>query len=265
MTTAKAYVKAILLLLHTLFSYLTFVPSFLLKLVGKSNLLWRNWSLTLWGKGCARIIGMDIHVKGEPPKAPFFLVSNHLSYVDIFVYSAVSDVIFVAKSEVKSWPVIGFMMSTMGIIFVDRSSRKDVMRVNKLISDNINPEQGILLFPEGTTSNGESVLPFKASLLAFPAEKEIPVNYASLSYYSESGKVDISNDVCWWGDMEFFTHLLQLLRVQKFSVSVNFGSQRISDGDRKVLTSKLYNKISDQYTPIPQQKHIGEREVANNV
>lgn len=263
MRTAIALFKAVLLLIHTFFSYLTFAPSLFFKLFGMNNLRWRNNTLTLWGRGCARIVGMDIKVIGTPPKSPFFLVSNHLSYVDIFVYSAVSEAIFVAKSEVRSWPIIGFMMSTMGIIFVDRASRKDVVRVNDLIEKGMNEHQGILLFPEGTTSNGEGILPFKASLLAYPASNNTPVSYATLSYSSDREGADISNSVCWWGDMEFFTHLLQLMNVKKFSATVNFGDQRVSDGDRKVLTAKLQEKISDQFIPVTSNEGL-LREKADN-
>src|SRR5688500_585758 len=90
---------------------------------------WRNWIFRYWAKTVALVLCMKITVEGVPPKAPFFLVSNHLSYVDIIAFASQLDCVFVSKSEVRDWPVIGFLCRSMDIIFIDRERRADIPRV----------------------------------------------------------------------------------------------------------------------------------------
>jgi len=107
---------------------------------------------------------MRLTVNGTPPKPPFFLVSNHLSYIDVWILFATAEGTFITKSDVKDWPIAGFVLSTSGLIFIDRGRRSDVTRVNKEISEGLTSAQGIFLFPESTTSGGADILPFKSSL-----------------------------------------------------------------------------------------------------
>jgi 1-acyl-sn-glycerol-3-phosphate acyltransferase len=125
---------------------------------------------------------MEVEMEGEPPKAPFFLVSNHLSYLDIVPLYLSLRCTFVAKKAVRGWPLLGYMVNAVGVIFVDRKRKTDVKRVNEELARSMNKYQGLVFFPEGTSSGGADVLPFHASLLQFPAEEGIPVHTASISY-----------------------------------------------------------------------------------
>src|SRR5262249_17962547 len=148
------------------------------------------------------------------------LVSNHLSYLDVLVLSSITPAIFVSKSEVKHWPVFGWMARRAGTLFIERAKRGDVARVNDE-ADRL-PETGMLLviFPEGTSSDGREVLPFRSSLLEPIVGRRHPLSVAHISYEAEDGNA--GKDVCYWGDMTFGPHLLKLLSLRRVRASVTF-------------------------------------------
>jgi len=246
----RAYTRLLLLVISTPLIFLLFLPSLALKILGLNNDLWRNSVLTIWGKVSSAIIGLKVNVNGTKPDTPFILVSNHLSYTDVFVLLSTVNGILVAKNEVRSWPFIGWMMDVIGIIFIDRSSISDVKRVNEQIERNLRPNQGIIFFPEATTSDGESILPFKAGLLAYPSAHRYPVDFASIHYKSADPNKPEKEFIHWWGDMTFFTHLIQLLGMQKFQATVTFGESQVIESDRKKLASELHTRVRDQYLEV---------------
>lgn len=220
-----------------------------LLLLRKDPTRWRNGVVRCWATSLAFILNMDIKLKGTPPDPPFLLVSNHLSYVDILPFFISMDCVFVAKSEVRSWPVLGRMAEGINIIFIDRSLIRDIPRVNRLIDRNINDKQGVILFPEGTTTNGETVKRFKSSLLKYAASKNFPVSYASIRYCTSDFKKPAKNWVCWWGDQSFTDHFIKLLTVPSIRAVVTFGDNRVKNNDRKKLAKKLQKQVESQFIP----------------
>lgn len=229
-------------------------------LVGAGNLFcivtprwsvqWKNLMGRGWAKAVSSIIGLQIVVKGTPPDPPFFLVSNHLSYIDILPLWSVLDATFVAKSEIKSWPFFGWATKILGVLFIDRQLRADVHRMNQRISEVISDQQGLILFPEGTSSKGETVLPFNAPLLEYPAHNKMPVSYASISYQSQDPSRPAYLNICWWGDMPFFSHFWELLKIRRFKVEIRFGDHELADPDRKMLAQKLQQAVCKMFTPV---------------
>jgi 1-acyl-sn-glycerol-3-phosphate acyltransferase len=211
---------------------------------------WRNWIFRHWAKAMAFALGMKITVEGRPPQAPFFLVSNHLSYVDIIAFASQLDCVFVSKSEVREWPVVGFLCRSMDIIFIDRERRADIPRVIALIEKAWQKRQGVIVFPEGTSSKGCGLLPFKPSLLEPAVKAGLPVSYASLSYQTPPDEPPAYLSVCWWGDMTFAPHALALFRLSGFRAKLVFGAQSFLEEDRKVLAQKLRAAIEQQFTPV---------------
>lgn len=253
MRSVRAAVKVFLLILYTLTTYgiYLFVYGFL-KLLRIRFEAWRNLFMFVWAKGMSVILNVRINTEGTPPEAPFFLVSNHLSYLDIVPIYINLNCTFVAKKEVRSWPLLGFMVKTTGVIFVDRSRKRDVTRVNEVLSESLNRHQGMVLFPEGTTSGGESVLPFRPPLLDYPASENIPVHYASIQYKTDEASGDLPADksVCFYAARDpFHKHVMKLASNRKIDCKITFCDQPVQSSDRKDLALKLHRGINTIFEP----------------
>lgn len=128
----------------------------------------RRAAIRRWSGKMLRIVGVRLHVHGQPPRAggkPALLVANHVSWLDIYVINAVSPVRFIAKSEIRGWPVIGWLSMKTGTLFIERARRRDTARITGLVADALLAGDVCAVFPEGTTSDGRRVLPFHSSLL----------------------------------------------------------------------------------------------------
>ncbi|MEM6639054.1 MAG: lysophospholipid acyltransferase family protein [Pseudomonadota bacterium] len=197
----------------------------------------------LWARGLLRVLNVSLTVRGTPPTTPGLLISNHLGYLDIVVLAATVRATFVSKSEVARWPGIGPAVTLLGTIYVDRSRRRDVARVNKLIAESLERGRSVIVFAEGTSSNGDDILPLRPSLLDVAEDGHYPVHYARLDFQTPPGAPDAGEAVCWWGDAPFLPHLLGLLQVPSVQALVHFGDETVPVADRKTLALTLREKI----------------------
>lgn len=211
---------------------------------------WRSFQFGLWARIVALIIGMKLHVHRAAPRPPFMLVANHLSYIDVIAFAASMDCVFVAKSDVEAWPVIGLLCRTVGTIFIDRRQRRDIPRALGSIRQKIAGGSGVVLFAEGTSTAGNSVHRFKPSLLEHAASDGLPVHYATLSYRTGDGLPPAHQAVCWWGDMTFGGHLFDLLKISSFRADIVFGNTPILARDRKTLARDLWTAVASAFHPI---------------
>jgi 1-acyl-sn-glycerol-3-phosphate acyltransferase len=254
MANLRAAFRLIRFILATLIYYSVILFGNVLSIFGADRKGWASYARHKWGKAVARIIGMRIQINGEAPKPPFFLVANHLSYIDVWVLFSAAKGTFIAKSDIKDWPIAGFVLSTSGLIFVDRSKKSDVTRVNAEITTHLTPSQGIFLFPESTTSSGEDVLPFKSSLFQYPAQVDIPVSAASISYSCEHKEVDCSRELCWWDDTPFPKHFWNVLKIKQFDAQITFIPDKIRSSNRKELALQSYKLVRNQFKPVNQSE-----------
>lgn len=252
----RATVRLILFFILTLIVILLVTAGNLLLVIfsKKRKIRWKNRVIKSWAALTALLIGLEINIKGSPPKAPFFLVCNHLSYIDVIPLWRHLDATFIAKSEVRSWPLFGFGTRMLGVLFINRELKRDVQRMNKKISSAISKEQGIILFPEGTSTKGEEVLPFNSSLLQYPADNKLPVYFATISYISFDSSRPAHKNICWWGDMSFFSHFWELLKMRGFVSNIRFGKYQIREQNRKKLAQELHQAVSEQYIPVKTQE-----------
>lgn len=206
---------------------------------------WRRAAWRTWARSVARIFGMRIYRTGTPPTLPFCLVANHLSYMDALVVMSTSPGVMVGKIEVASMPAIGWMARLVGTIFIDRTLNRDVVRVGALMADQLAQGEGLIFFPESTTTDGERILPFRAGLLAHAAETGFPVHAASIRY--EADDFDASRIVCWGDDTPLGTHIYRLAGVRGFRATIRFGAEPVVATDRKSLAARLQEQVETLY------------------
>ena len=243
----RASIRFFLFLVLTFGVYfLWFVSAFFIP----NKIYWRQLCFRVWSHGFARIAGMTIEVIGPVPRAPFFLVTNHLSYVDIPAIRAVVNGVFVAKAEIREWFVAGKIVSDMGMIFIDRKNRRDIPRAGAKIISRLSDGEGVIVFPEGTSTKGEDILPFNSSFFQFAAETDVSVSYASLSYRTPPGEIPASEAVCWWDDTSFPRHLFRLFSLRGFTAIIDFGDEPVMSTDRKMLARELREKVRERFIPV---------------
>ena len=187
-----------------------------------------------------RVFGIETQFTGDIPSSGL-LVCNHLSYLDILVLSAHTPCIFVAKREVKRWPVFGWFAKLAGTVFVHREQRLQAVQTVDEIEAALQTGAVVVLFPEGTSSGGETVLPFKSSLLE-PAARQTHSLTAGLLQY-ELGDGDVSEEVCYWKDMTLLPHLINLCSKRAVQASVHFNRVREGNADRKQLARQLHAEV----------------------
>lgn len=176
-------------------------------------------------------LGITIEHRGAFP-AGGLLVSNHLSYLDILALSATAPCAFVAKSEVRDWPIYGWMARLAGTVFVDRTRTADTPRAAGEIEQALAEGIPVVLFPEGTSSDGSTVLPFRSPLFQPAIDRKAPLTPARVGYRLE-GDGSVANDICYWGDMTFLPHLLRLLSLEHITAVLSFGDSIAQFPDRK--------------------------------
>jgi len=247
MIQLRAAFRFILFVVSTLGLYsLWFVGAFFIP----NKQYWRQLIFRSWARSFVKISGMKIKVIGEPPRPPFFLVSNHLSYTDIPALRVVTEGVFVAKGEIESWFLAGRIVGDMGGIFINRNNRRDIPRAGALIIKKLDDGEGVIVFPEGTSTKGETVLPFNSSFLEFAAKTDLPVSYASITYKTPNDEPKASEVVCWWEDISFAAHLFRLFKLRGFTAVINFGDKPIQNPKRKELAQTLWEKVCEKFIPV---------------
>jgi 1-acyl-sn-glycerol-3-phosphate acyltransferase len=211
---------------------------------------WRGILFKAWADVSVFLMGIKVKVRGRIPKPPFIMTANHLSYVDIIVLASQIDCLFVAKQEISSWPFFGRIVTAFNHIFVDRENVKNLIQVNEQIEKALDQGWGIVIFPEGTSTSGSRVLPFRSSLLEVAARRSYPVHYASLSYEAPASEMPASLSVCWWGDMEFFPHFREMLKMKSFTATLTFGRRPVQAPERKELAHKLWHAVQEQFCQV---------------
>jgi len=182
---------------------------------------------------CARAMrgmGIRIGVMGVFPERGA-VISNHLSYLDIVVFAAVHPCVFVSKAEIKGWPVVGWMTTMSGTVYVERGHGGSAMRARKGMQDAVDAGLPVVFFPEGTTSNGNGLLKFHSGLLSKAIDTGSPVTAAHLrySFAVENGPdVSVANDVCYWGDRSMLPHVFKFLGLRGVRAEVRFAEEPIA-------------------------------------
>lgn len=204
-----------------------------------------------WARGALPLLGVRLEVVGTPLAAPGVYVANHSSWIDIIVLQATAAPCLVSKAEVRDWPLIGLIGRAIGTLFIERNPSAVHGQAAELRA-RINAGDHMALFPEGTSSDGQRVLPFRSSLFGifFSGEPggDIAVQPVSLHYRQRS---DLPPSLyAWWGDMEFAPHLkVVLARSTKGVVQVSFLPPLPVDEmpDRKALARAAEAAVRNEF------------------
>jgi 1-acyl-sn-glycerol-3-phosphate acyltransferase len=205
-----------------------------------------------------RTLRVRLEVAGPVPRTGL-VVCNHLGYLDIVVLAATAPTVFVAKSEVRSWPVFGWFAARGGTIFVERSRPASLVPVAESMEAALRAGARVVLFPEGTSSGGETVLPFKSSLLAAAGPR--PVGTAAIAYALGPDDGRPAEAVCYWGEMSLPAHLWQLLGRRRIFARVAFGLPAENGGppDRKALARDLHARVQRLRAQAEESVRAAER------
>jgi 1-acyl-sn-glycerol-3-phosphate acyltransferase len=211
---------------------------------------WRRFWFALWGRGFARIFGVRIVVKGKPPAPPFYIVCNHLSYLDVLLMVSQTGCGFVARGDIEHWPVLGYMCKKLDVLFIDRTNKRDTVRINELIARTIAQGDGMCVFPESRIFCGRDVEPFKSSLIEPAIKIGMPIHYATVTYKTHPGAPPASTIVSWWRPEPFFFHVARQLRHPGCTATIIFGAAPIHGSDRKQLAHDLSEAVRANFTPL---------------
>jgi 1-acyl-sn-glycerol-3-phosphate acyltransferase len=200
-----------------------------------------NW-LHNWCRFACRVLRVNVNMQGTMPTSGL-LVCNHLSYLDIIVISSLRPCVFVAKRDVKTWPLFGSLASAAGTIFADRTRKLASRAAVDLVLEAIESGVLIVLFPEGTSSDGATVLPFKSALLEPAVGSYCPIAAAAIDYSLTTGSV--ADEVCYWRDMTLVPHLLNLFTKCAIDAKLAIRSYAGNRSDRKDLARNLRQQIEE--------------------
>jgi 1-acyl-sn-glycerol-3-phosphate acyltransferase len=184
-------------------------------------------------------LDIQVEVEGTPPTSGL-LVSNHLSYLDILIYSSVVPCAFVSKAEVGHWPVIGQYAINGGTIFVERGQLSSSRHGNQAIVEYLKAGVPVVLFPEGTTSDGAKVLRFHSSMLQPAIDAGVTVTPCAVQYEVSDGT---ERDVAWWGEMTLAPHVLKLTGRRSVRAKVSFGEPLTPTRSRKALSDEARVRV----------------------
>ena len=206
---------------------------------------------------CRRILvcmGIEASVSGPIPGATAAsgerfeaIVCNHLSYLDILVIASTLPCIMVAKSEVSRWPVIGWLTTRAGAVYVWRGGRRDTYpTVNAAMARAFRSGMPVAFFPEGTTTDGTEILPFRRGLFHSVLRDRVAVRCAAIQFEAAEPGAKVEKDICWVGDAALVPHLFRLLGLRGVRAKLEFG--RTAKGvDRFALSQDARIAVSELY------------------
>lgn len=204
----------------------------------------REAAVQAWAQRMLRILGVPLHVHGHPPaQGPMLLVANHLSWLDILVMHAARHCRFVAKADVRHWPLIGTLATGGGTLYIEREKRRDAMRVVHHMAESLKAGEIVAVFPEGTTADGRELLPFHANLIQAALSAGAPVQPVGLRFVDRASG-EPSQAPLYLGDETLVGSLWRTLAGRPFVAHVRFGEpQQAAGRDRRAWARELREAV----------------------
>jgi 1-acyl-sn-glycerol-3-phosphate acyltransferase len=203
----------------------------------------REERVQAWARKMLRVLGIGLQVEGTPPTTgPVLLVANHISWLDILVMHAARHCRFVAKSDIHHWPLIGRLATGGGTLYIERTSRRDAMRVVHQMVAALQNGDVLAVFPEGTTSNGRDLLPFHSNLIQAAVVSASPVQPVALQFVDEAGRMSLAP--CYVGDDTLLGSVWRTLTGGRVTALVRYGAPEPAAGrDRRAWAADLHRQV----------------------
>jgi 1-acyl-sn-glycerol-3-phosphate acyltransferase len=199
-----------------------------------------------WAQVLLAQLAIKLVVNGKPPlDGPVLLVANHISWLDIVVMHAARHCRFVSKAEIHHWPVVGGLADAAGTLYIERESRRDAMRVVHHMAERLQAGDVLAVFPEGTTGDGSTVMPFHANLIQAAIAAHAPVQPVALHFADRvSGAQSFAP--CFVGDDTLMLSVWRTLTTPNLEAVVSFGLPQTADGrDRRTWATDLRAAVVD--------------------
>ena len=190
-------------------------------------------------------LGVELQLTGTPPlTGPVLLVANHISWLDILVLHAARHCRFVSKSDVKHWPLVGTLATGAGTLYIERASRRDAMRVVHHMAQALKDGDILAVFPEGTTGDGTTLLPFHANLIQAAISAQVPVQPVALQFVD--GRTGATSQaMSYIGDESLLGSVWRTLCASQIRAVVKFGAPQAAAGrDRRAWAKDLHTAIT---------------------
>ena len=195
-----------------------------------------------WSARTLRALGLALDVQGAPRAGPVLFTANHISWLDILAINAVHPARFVSKADVRHWPLLGWMVACGGTLFIERERKRDALRVVHQVAEALKAGETLAVFPEGTTSDGQRVLPFHANLLQAAISTETPVQAIALRYADAAAPVSLA--AAYIGDTTLAQSMWAVVMAEGLRVSVTMlPAQGTRHLDRRALAERLQLEI----------------------
>jgi 1-acyl-sn-glycerol-3-phosphate acyltransferase len=216
----------------------------------------RKRMIQRWSRRLLSIFSVTLEHSGAAlaHNGPIVIVANHISWLDIFVVLAHQPSRFIAKSEIRRWPVIGLLVTSVGTLYVDRTRRRDAARINDVVRDALASGDVVALFPEGTTTFGEDVLPFHGSLLQPVIDADGHVVPAAIRYYDEHGAR--SEAPAYVGDTSLMDSLRALVRARRSHVRLHLEPPFHAGGRHRREVAREARRIIQEVLERPEQRAL---------
>jgi len=200
------------------------------------------------------VLGFKVEVVGQKAAlaaaSPYLIVSNHMSYLDVLVLSSQRPSCYVTSQEIKETPGLGIICQAGGCLFVNRKNRRNLGGEVKELSEAMRDGMLVTIFPEATSSNGHEVVTFRRPLFNAAIDAQVPVLPITINYQSIDGeKVGAHNrdTVCWYGDMAFFPHIMNVFVHRKFKAQIHVGEPLPPTMPVIELAEAAYAQVSSRF------------------
>lgn len=196
-----------------------------------------------WSAHLLRCLGIGLEVVGQPRPGAKLIVANHVSWLDIMAINAVAPSRFVSKAEVGRWPVVGRMVTLAGTLYIERTRPRDAKRVLGLLAQTLKDGRCAAVFPEGTTGEGDTVMPFHANLLQSVIDADVPVQPVALRYRDALHAV--SRAAAYTGTTTLGQSVWRIATAEGLTVKVRIlAPERVTHSDRRALAQRLHDEIT---------------------